>query len=256
MSVTVHSDRGDRPCQEDAYLVPAASTDSPVVAVFDGMGGAAGGATASALALEELSASWEASALPGLCDRLEAAAHAANARVYERQRRDRNLAGMGTTLVAAAWRVHPELGLIAAVVAVGDSRAYLVRAGKIHQITRDHTVVADGVENGWIKPENAARHPRRHVLSRAVGTCERVPIDGFRFTVKPGDALLLCSDGLHGELDDAAILRIVDDGADAKTLVGAAIYAAAERRRAAEAADGGDHGAADNCTAVLVRVGG
>ena len=130
MSVTVHSDRGDRPCQEDAYLVPAASTDSPVVAVFDGMGGAAGGATASALALEELSASWEASALPGLCDRLEAAAHAANARVYERQRRDRNLAGMGTTLVAAAWRVHPELGLIAAVVAVGDSRAYLVRAGK------------------------------------------------------------------------------------------------------------------------------
>ena len=254
MNVTAHSDRGDRPYQEDAYLVPAASTDSPVVAVFDGMGGAAGGAVASDLAREELSASWEASALPGLCDRLEAAAHAANARVYERQRADRSLAGMGTTLVAAAWRVHAELGLLVAVVSVGDSRAYLVRGGKIHQVTRDHTVVAESVENGWIKPENAARHPRRHVLTRAVGTTARVPLDGFRFTVKPGDALVLCSDGLYGELEDDAILGLVGDGADAKALVVAALRAAEERREAAEAGDGERGEAADNCTAVVVRL--
>ena len=126
---------------------------------------------------------------------------------------------MGTTLVAAVLR-----GNRAELLNVGDSRAYLVGRRHLQQITRDHSYVADLVESGSISPQQAAHHPNRNLITRAVGVDERVEPDLYSVTLKPGQYLLLCSDGLsnlvtrpemlyeitHGQPGEAACRRMID----------------------------------------------
>ena len=112
---------------------------------------------------------------------------------------------MGTTLVMAHVLPLPTPRLI--LINVGDSRAYLIRAGTITQLTQDHTVIDEQVRKGRLTPEQAARHPDRHVLTRAMGLGPDLESDLFHYDLLPGDLILLCSDGLTKMLTDEAILH-------------------------------------------------
>jgi protein phosphatase len=168
---------------EDSYLV-----EPPLYAVADGMGGARGGAVASSLALdtvEELLRGGKAS-LPEMI-------RSANRAVFERSISDRQVSGMGTTLTATTV---DEQG--AHLGHVGDSRAYLLRAGALRQLTDDHTLVNRMVKAGEITPQEAGTHPHRNVLTRSIGTEPEVVVDENDVPLIDGDRLLLCSDGLTG----------------------------------------------------------
>lgn len=174
--------------------------------VCDGMGGAAAGDLASAMAvsrfqnhmvcLEEPDEYQEEGQL------LVQATEAANRAVYLKAGTSRAYAGMGTTLVGALLRENTLW-----VVNVGDSRAYHITKEAIQRITRDHSVVEDLVRKGEITPEEARRHPQKNLITRALGTTRQVKVDLFQRNVKEGDAILLCSDGLVNEVADQEIQK-------------------------------------------------
>ncbi|HXF37986.1 MAG TPA: Stp1/IreP family PP2C-type Ser/Thr phosphatase, partial [Actinomycetota bacterium] len=184
---------------EDGLLV-----EPPFFAVADGMGGHRGGDVASRLALEALREGDRA-----LAERVREA----NRRVYERSMLDRAVAGMGTTLTAAVLE-----GDRLRLAHVGDSRAYLLRDGRLRRLTEDHTLVHRMVTRGQLTEEEAAEHPYRSVLTRALGTEPDVAVDEAVVEVRAGDRLLLCTDGLTGMLPEsrvAEILRSVRDPQEA-----------------------------------------
>ena len=128
---------------------------------------------------------------------------------------------MGTTLVACL--VHDGIGLVANV---GDSRAYLIREGQLHQVSKDHSLVARLVEQGRIGQEEAKNHPHSHILLRTVGTERDVEIDIFRVDLQQGDRIMMCSDGLWGEVDDPDIEAIINHYEDPKLCVQELVKAA------------------------------
>jgi protein phosphatase len=184
---------------EDSYLV-----EPPLYAVADGMGGARGGAVASSLALdtvEELFRGGKAS--------LAEMIRSANRAVFERSISDRKVSGMGTTLTATTVDEHgAHLGH------VGDSRAYLLRAGALRQLTDDHTLVNRMVKAGEITPQEAGTHPHRNVLTRSIGTEPEVVVDENDVPLIDGDRLLLCSDGLTGMVTEPQIQAILETTPD------------------------------------------
>jgi protein phosphatase len=213
-----------RKTNEDAVVAAP-----PLYAVCDGMGGAQAGEVASALAAETLAAS----VAGGLS--LFVAVEAANAAVFARARGDSAHAGMGTTLTAVL--LEADTGHF---VHVGDSRAYLWRDGKLTQLSDDHSLVAEMVRGGRLTEEEAAVHPHRSVLSRALGTESTVRLDEFVVDLRAGDVLLLCSDGLSGPVaapDMARALSLRDVDEAARTLID-------EARR---------QGGPDNITALVLR---
>ncbi len=218
---------------EDAFLV-----EPPVYAIADGMGGHRGGAEAAKLAIRALAS--RASAL-GSADgeALVEALVDANRAILLAADEDDALRGMATTCTAALVR-----GRVAHIAHVGDSRAYILHEGRLAQLTDDHSVVAQLVREGQLSPEEAAVHPRRSVIFRALGTEPDVQVDTVDVVLDADDRLLLCSDGLTGMLGDdeiAAVLReVADTGLAVEALVAAANTA----------------GGADNITAVLVDVHG
>lgn len=133
---------------------------------------------------------------------------------------------MGTTIVAAT--LEADLNLVH-LLNVGDSRGYLVRAGNISQVTVDHSLVEDLVQQGSIDREDALVHPQRNIVTRALGIAANVVVDTFAVEVKPGDRIILCSDGLSNEIDDAQIAKLAvasdDPAVLAQTLVDAAVEA-------------------------------
>lgn len=169
-----------------------------LIAVADGMGGAPGGETASSLAIAVIEAAFSGRSL----DELEAAARAANAAVFERARAAEGLDGMGTTLCAVGLTDDGHL----AVINVGDSRAYLLRDGALQRLTTDHTLVAELVRQGELAESEIADHPHRSVLTRAVGVGPTVEVDSALHPARPGDRVLLCSDGLSNEISEDLIL--------------------------------------------------
>ena len=179
---------------EDAYLL-----EPPLFAVADGMGGHRGGEVASQLALTTIAESFRRGAVP-FAEQVQAA----NRAVFERSGADRAVAGMGTTLTAAVIQ-----GDLAHLVHVGDSRAYLLRAGSLRQLTDDHTLVNRMVKAGEITPAEAEVHPHRNVLVRALGTEPDVPLDEQDVGLLDGDRLLLCSDGLTGMITEEQIRAIL-----------------------------------------------
>jgi len=214
-----------RQTNEDSYVAAP-----PLFVVCDGMGGAEAGEVASSLAVETLAERFAAG------DTLMAAAQAANDAVFGRASSRAEETGMGTTLTAAVVE-----GELARFVHVGDSRAYLLRDGRLEQLSADHSLVGEMVREGTLTREEAAAHPQRSILSRVLGTEAGAQLDEFAAELRGGDVLLLCSDGLSGEVPDDALRDLLVAGEPDEVARG--LIAAA---RAA-----GGH---DNITAVVIRV--
>jgi protein phosphatase len=181
-------------------------------AVADGMGGHRGGEVASEVAIGALRDRFVERTTDALVD----AVQEANEAVVTRADGDSELKGMGTTLCALA-RVQLEDGEeCLAIVNVGDSRAYLLKAGETElvQISEDHSLVATLERGGQLTREEAAVHPQRNILTRALGIDQRVLVDSFQLLPVRGDRYLLCSDGLFNEVDEPTIGRILHDATD------------------------------------------
>ncbi len=189
-----------RTANEDSVLVTEG-----VFAVADGMGGHRGGEVASSAALEAFG---EAVGPGGTPQSLLDGVDAANRAVFERSAADAELAGMGTTLVAIAG-VATEAGERVAIVNVGDSRVYLLSGDEFVQLSEDHSLVETMVRTGQLSAEEASVHPRRNVLTRALGIEPSVDVDGWLVAPHLGDRFLLCSDGLFNELDDEEIISVL-----------------------------------------------
>ncbi|MFC4111653.1 Stp1/IreP family PP2C-type Ser/Thr phosphatase [Nonomuraea zeae] len=180
-----------------------------LLAVADGMGGHAHGEVASSVAIAAMASLEEAQQGGDLLNAIEAAVRDANRKLHEMVGRDPSLKGMGTTLTAMLWH-----GTQVALVHVGDSRAYLLRRGELYQITHDHTLVQQLVDDGRITPEEAATHPQRSILLRALDGSGEVDPDLTLREAQVGDRYLLCSDGLSGVVSAEtlhATLTNIDD---------------------------------------------
>jgi protein phosphatase len=175
-----------------AVLRNKAGVDSLLV-VCDGMGGHAAGQTASSIATKTFTAALSEDGDEGPdVNRLKRACKQANTAVYEASRRNPDWEGMGSTLTAVAIR-SGELAL----VNVGDSPAYLFRNGSAKMIAQDHSWPAEQVRLGVIKPEEAADHPLKHRLTRAIGVWESIQAYTDKMKLEEGDAIVLCSDGVE-----------------------------------------------------------
>ena len=202
-----------------------------LVAVADGMGGHRAGEVASATALEALRAAVASG--QSLRDAIEGA----NDAVLEKSVSDQELAGMGTTLTAGMLGSDGYL----VVGHVGDSRAYLVRDGELTQITDDHSLVEEMVRGGELTREQAEVHPRRSIITRALGIDPEVEVDEYPIELQPGDRILFCSDGLTTMVRPDEIASILSREHDPKR--------AAQLLVDAANAAGGE----DNITAVIVE---
>lgn len=198
-AAAAYTHAGRRRSNQDAVVVRQLSSGDELLAVADGMGGHAAGEVASATALETLVAELERGA------ELGAAVVAANARVYACSRERSEWQGMGTTLVALL-----RSGTSYRIANVGDSRAYVIDAAGIRQVTRDHSFLVEAVQAGTLSPAEAAESPWRNALTRAVGTEPAVEVDLFGpFPADPPQVVLLCSDGLYKALPPEIIREYV-----------------------------------------------
>jgi serine/threonine protein phosphatase PrpC len=231
-----------RALNEDSWGWTGLNNRADLFVVADGMGGHDGGEVASRLAVETICrvAKERSVTMPDRLDAIEAMLDAAFQRANNTIKAEAVRKGndMGTTLVAML--LHD--GRQAFVANVGDSRGYLFREGALHQITVDHSFVQKMVERGRLTQEEARNHPQSNILLRTVGTERDVEIDIFRVELEPGDRVLLCSDGLWGEVEDADIAAILQTYSDPR-------IAARELVRASH-----QGGGKDNCTLVLVVV--
>jgi serine/threonine protein phosphatase PrpC len=235
-----------RTSNEDAFFMDDALG---LYVVADGMGGHAAGEVASREAVDTLYGMVKRgigdlrqlvdpvveSDARAACRLMESAVQAATYFVYSIAEIDRDKSGMGTTISALLV-----LGAYAITAQVGDSRIYKVEGGVVEQLTEDHTLIAWQLKQGLITPAEAARSPHRNVITRAVGNRDYVQVDTRRIQLVPSTRFLLCSDGLHGYLDEADIPSIVEIGGDASV------------RRFVDLAN--ERGGKDNITAVLVEI--
>src|SRR5687768_5800308 len=187
---------------EDSYC---AKEPHGLWAVADGMGGHEGGDWASAKLVEKLDEIELPKDFDLARDRVVEAIRAANRSILvEARNRGKQ---MGSTIVVLLVQDQRY-----AVILVGDSRAYLLCDGGLVQLSRDHSQVQEMVDRGIMRPEDAVNHPMGHILSRAVGVTEDVQVDGVCGEIVPGDVFLLCSDGLHGYVDESEIARLLGRG--------------------------------------------
>jgi protein phosphatase len=230
---------------EDAYLV---DEDLGLYVVADGMGGHAGGGTASRLAVETIQsvvrtarqrdptlfggAPVDASGVP---DVLRQAVEEACAVIFRAAQTDPELGGMGTTVTAVAVD-----GRSAFLAHVGDSRCYLVREGRIYQVSDDHSLVNEQLKAGAISAEEAKHSRFKNIITRSVGFEESVQVDLMGLELQGGDALVVCCDGLSNLVDDPEILELVSTTAPDET-PGRLVALANDR--------GGD----DNITVIVIR---
>jgi protein phosphatase len=235
-----------RTSNEDAFFMDDALG---LYIVADGMGGHAAGEVASREAVDTLYGMVKRgigelhqlvdpvveSDARAACRLMESAVQAATYFVYSIAEIDRDKSGMGTTISALLV-----LGGYAITAQVGDSRIYKVEGAVVEQLTEDHTLIAWQLKQGLITPQEAARSPHRNVITRAVGNREYVQVDTRRIQLVPSTRFLLCSDGLHGYLEDADIPSIVEMGGEASV------------KRFIDLAN--ERGGKDNITAVLVEI--
>ena len=204
----------------------------------DGMGGHRGGEVAAALAVSATLSGFDEVSRASLVRSVVGA----NQVIFERSLSDESLHGMGTTICAIA-AVITDAGLDRLAVAnVGDSRVYRFADKQLTQITDDHSLVADLVRAGDLTPEEAARHPQRNILTRALGIEEDPVVDTWELLPVAGDRYLLCSDGLFNELSDGRITEILSQNND---------LTSAANELVDRAVDAGGH---DNVTVLLVDV--
>lgn len=209
-----------------------------LIAVADGMGGHNGGDVASQVAVNTVASYYSTRRKDSPLDRLISTVEQANRQIFDISQENEGLYGMGTTLTTMVFR-----GRDAHIAHVGDSRAYLYREGQLTQLTDDHSLVAQAVREGILTPEQAARHPQRSIITRALGTKDAVEVDSLTIQVQPGDVMVLSSDGLHGFVDDEEIQGYLDTyGTEPDVLAQHLVQAALAR------------GGNDNVSLVTVRV--
>ena len=219
-ALTSFGSRTDIGCLRD-HTEDSLVVTPPLFAVADGMGGHAAGEVASEIAVRVLS---ELAPEHPDGEALGRAIEEANRAVIQAAREGRGRQGMGTTMTAAMLE-----GERLVIAQVGDSRAYLLHQGKLQQLTRDHSLMADMIEAGQLTPEEARTHPQRSVITRALGSDAHLHPDIYEINVETGDRLLICSDGLSGMIFDDQIentlRRVQDPQRCASQLVNEAIAA-------------------------------
>jgi protein phosphatase len=231
-----------RPQNQDAFQIVQLDRNALLCVVCDGMGGAKSGNIASSLALDVFIQEVKRVHKSGMTQEqieqmLVSGAKLANYTVYDQSQEFEDFGGMGTTLVAAYVS-----GKKATVVNVGDSRCYAVNRNGIQQITRDHSLVEMMLSRGELTVEQARYYPGKNYITRAIGTEPTVECDIFQHKMERDDALLLCSDGLQGLLDDQEILFEVVHGVNKANCCQRLLDIAKQR------------GAPDNVTSILVMV--
>lgn len=205
-----------------------------VFIVADGMGGHNAGEYASKYAVETMIKEIQGCMEDDPIKVLGQAICTANAQVRCRASEDSHLYGMGTTVVAAACFDH-----YIQVANVGDSRLYII-GKEVRQITMDHSLVEEMVRSGSITPSAARNHPDKNIITRAVGAQDVIEIDYFREEIRPGEFVLLCSDGLTNMLEDVEIGNIIGEDASIEE----------KAKRLVEAAN--DNGGKDNIAVILI----
>ncbi len=193
---------------QDAYSAGELPGGVAFAIVCDGMGGANGGDIASATAVKVISsriskAFSDGMSVSSIHAMLESAINAANISVYDMSREDETLAGMGSTVVACVI-----VDGVAHIAHAGDSRAYIFSSERITQVTRDHSYVQRLIENGTLTVEQAKTYPHRNIITRALGVDERIAVDYTDIELTGDDAILLCTDGLSGSIEDEDMLNI------------------------------------------------
>jgi protein phosphatase len=231
---------------EDALVVwapadPAeAARRGVLLVVADGMGGANAGEVASRLATEVVLETFRAHDEGEPEDVLKTAIENANDTIHEQAGAQADQRGMGTTCTALVvrgrdlWFGH-----------VGDSRAYIVRSGSAIQLTEDHSLVRELVNRGHLTEEDAKHDPRRNVVTRSVGAADAVQVDAEHVaeSLRPGDSLVMCSDGLHGQVSDLELARLVSENDPEDACRGLIDLA-------------NEHGGPDNITVIVARAAG
>lgn len=240
LKIVAKTDKGKvRENNQDAYAVGELPGEVVWAVVCDGMGGAAGGNIASALAVkvisEKINSSYnEKMRSASIKNLLDSAISAANIEVYDMAYSRPDLQGMGTTVVAAIVRDG-----VAHISHAGDSRAYLVSKDSVEQITVDHSYVQSLVDTGQITAAEAENHPNKNVITRAVGVDKRIDVDYSEIDMVEDTTLILCTDGLSNYVSNDDIVEDIKDGQ---------YYAFAERlvKRA------NNNGGGDNITVVAI----
>jgi protein phosphatase len=233
-----------RSTNQDSMLV---DNESGLFVVADGMGGHAGGEIASRICIEQVKREVATRIDPDLAKNVKSHPDAAllnalansinyaSARIYEHSLEDPSLRGMGTT--ATVVKIVDDYAYCAHV---GDSRFYLVRSGFIYQLTFDHSLVNEQVRAGILTPEEAEVHHLKNVITRSVGYQEEEDVDTLCVHLEKGDLLVLCSDGLHGKINDAELSQIANKRGTAAV---------------AELVDlANDRGGEDNITLIMAEV--
>ena len=237
LASSAHTDTGRRRRRnEDAFVC-----EPPLFAVADGMGGAQAGEVASRLAADSLRELRERE-LGDLSspEQTVELIREANRRVYAYSSANASARGMGTTMTVALVE-----GSVVTIGHVGDSRAYLLRDDQLTQLTQDHSLVAELVRSGRLSPKEAESHPRRSVITRALGTESDVEVDVFSLRAQDGDLFLLCSDGLTSMVSDEEIARLLVSARASLDDAGKKLIAAANQA-----------GGEDNITVVLFELEG
>ncbi|MCA0988025.1 Stp1/IreP family PP2C-type Ser/Thr phosphatase [Guptibacillus algicola] len=212
MQAVTLTDRGQvRAYNEDSTNAIQNNLGEYLVIVADGMGGHRAGDIASSMAVECLQTNWQkekAGFRPGRAEAwLLHNIKEANETILSYSNDNKEYAGMGTTLVAAVCTED-----FITIGHVGDSRAYLIQDGQVHQKTSDHSLVNELVKNGQLSEEEALDHPRKHVLLRALGTDDKVKVDIHTFEWSKDEAALFCTDGLTNKLSDETLNEVMYSG--------------------------------------------
>lgn len=237
-----------RKINEDSYLV---QPETSLYAVCDGMGGHNAGEVASKMAIETIEAFIQRSGVEkeitwpwGLDanlsfegNRLKTAIRLANARVFQAADNREELTGMGTTVVALVLS-----GQGMTIASAGDSRCYLSRAGELKQLTRDDSWVSAALGEGILNSDDVEHHPLRNVITKAVGARDSIDLDVIEHRMQDGDLVMLCSDGLHGLINDQHIASILVPAPETLEQATARLVDAAN-----------EAGGRDNVTVVLLR---
>ncbi|MBR5233410.1 MAG: Stp1/IreP family PP2C-type Ser/Thr phosphatase [Clostridia bacterium] len=241
MKISAGTDVGMiRSGNQDSYAIGELEGGAWAV-VCDGMGGHAAGNVASEMAVEKISTCIKSNFRQGMSvasikNVLESAIVTANADIYDKAQKNQELEGMGTTAVVSVC-----LGNKCVIAHVGDSRCYYVSGNTITQITKDHSLVQEMIDAGLITPEEAECHPRKNIITRALGGCyDDVEVDFNDLVISEGDMIVLCTDGLTNHVDENTILENIS-GDDIHNFADRLIRIANE------------NGGRDNITAVVMR---
>ena len=213
MKIVAKTDIGlQRESNQDSYAAGELPGAVAWAVVCDGMGGAAGGNFASSTAVKVISERITSSYRDGMSassirNMLTSAIAAANISVYDMSKADPELTGMGTTVVVAIVVDNNVF-----IAHAGDSRAYILSDGSLNQLTKDHSIVQEMIDNGTLTPDEAKIDPRKNIITRALGVDYELCIDFDIADIGEKDVLILCTDGLTNFVEPQEIYELTDDG--------------------------------------------